>query len=160
MRFLNEEINVKKLLETAEASLRQRATQSLKPGEYPGIRLLANALMPDTYIQPHKHNWEGGDEIWQVLEGEILPIEFDERGEIRKESKLIVSSQSNPIVIMGERTFHTLLVRKPTVILEITKGPYNPATYKDFAEWAPAEDTPEVKEYLAGLKNITNFFNP
>jgi cupin fold WbuC family metalloprotein len=51
------------------------------------------------------------------------------------------------------RTFHCVIsLEAGTVLFELSPGPYDPASHKRPAPWAPAEGTPEVATYLAGLR--------
>ena len=46
-----------------------------------------------------------------------------------------------------------MIIKRPdTVIFEIKIGPYDPTTDKNFALWAPEEDSPKVAEFLLSLE--------
>jgi cupin fold WbuC family metalloprotein len=44
-----------------------------------------------------------------------------------------------------------IVLEADTVIFEVKRGPYDPATDKEFASWSPQEDSPEVAAYLTTL---------
>src|SRR3989344_3373480 len=124
---------IDELLNQAIADPRKRKARALKPGDYTGVRPLLNAMLPGTYIQPHRHNLENADEYWFTLKGNIAAFSFREDGKI-KDFKIASSSDSFPLVYIPKEEYHTLVVvDEPTVIMEITQGPYNPETYKEFA---------------------------
>ncbi|NBU96643.1 MAG: cupin fold metalloprotein, WbuC family, partial [Spirochaetia bacterium] len=46
--------------------------------------------------------------------------------------------------------WHSLVcISETAVCFEGKHGPYNPANDKDFASWAPLENTEEAKQYLS-----------
>ena len=146
------------MLEEAKNELRMRKTRVLKPESYSGVRPLLNAMFPGTYIRPHRHG-ERSDEYWLVLRGKIAPVYFTNRGNIKNYQIVSESSEEvSPLIHLPEKEFHSLVViDHPAVILEITQGPYNPKTYKEFAPWAPLEsDVEGSKRYLDNLISILN----
>jgi hypothetical protein len=51
--------------------------------------------------------------------------------------------------------WHTFFALEPgTVIFEVKPGPYEMATDKEFALWAPAENAADAPSYLAKLEEI------
>ena len=143
---------LRKLFLKAEESPRKRHAWSPKEASYSGCRYMLNALIPNTYIQPHRHMTEGANELWFVLQGMITPIIFSENGEL-KNAYTISTQDKIPFIEIPEKTFHTLLVRgSPSVILEVSRGPYIPETYKEFASWAPSEGSENSQKYLADLE--------
>ena len=47
----------------------------------------------------------------------------------------------------------TLSLQRGTVLYEVTQGPYDPATGKHFAPWAPTEeDVAANRAFMAGLR--------
>lgn len=142
------------LEEKARSSPRQRAAQALKPYDYTGVRPLLNAMLKGTYIQPHRHTFQGGDESWYVLRGAIAPFTFDEEGNITDKG-VVSSGREIPFVHIPEGEFHTLVVVSDVAtILEFTKGPYVESTYKEFAQWAPSEAKDEEENAKAYLRNL------
>jgi cupin fold WbuC family metalloprotein len=145
-------INLDELLIATSESPRKRYTWSPKDPSYMGCRYMVNAMMPGTYIPPHRHNFDGGNELWYVLRGVIIPVLFSEDGKIIDTYNLS-SDEKFPLIELPEKIFHTLLVlKKPSIILEISKGPYDPKTFKEIASWAPSEDSREAGAYLKELE--------
>ena len=46
-----------------------------------------------------------------------------------------------------------------SIFYEIKAGPYEPAKAKEFASWAPGDNTPEAAVYLGQLKKIISEFD-
>lgn len=143
------------LMSKAEIHPRLRQASALKEASYNGVRPLLNAMLPGTYIQPHRHNPENADEYWFVLRGDIASFSFSEEGDV-KDHKIVSSQNGFPLAFLPRGEYHTLVVvDKPAVILELTQGPYDALTYKEFAPWAPSEspeDQEKAREYLRGLE--------
>lgn len=53
-------------------------------------------------------------------------------------------------------TWHSIVVLEPgTVIFEIKKGPYQPASTEDLASWAPAPSDEEgVKDFIKRMLEL------
>lgn len=140
------------LLQQAAASERQRAILRLHEHEEP-VQRMVNALHPGTYITPHKHEAPDKVELFNILVGRLAVLQFDAMGEV---THVIVLAANGPtrIVDIAPRTYHTLIPLEPAAALEIIQGPYDAATHKQFAPWAPLENTSEAPSYLQHLQAI------
>ena len=111
------------------------------------LQRLLNAMEPDTYVQPHKHDNPDKREAFIIIKGEVLVVEFDDHGEIT-EHIILNHSKGNYGVEIQEKTWHTLISLKPgSVVYELKDGPYNPENDKKFADWAPVEGSEEAKNF-------------
>ena len=119
------------------------------------LHRMLNAIQPNSYVQPHRHLDPPKAESIIVLKGAIIFVEFDNTGEIENYYQL--SSDSFSIGIDIEPgVFHTFFtVVEDTVIFEVKPGPYDQASDKDFASWAPTEGTESAIEYLRNLYKLT-----
>lgn len=115
------------------------------------VQRMINFLQPGTYIRPHLHPMPHASESIVLLQGSIRFFTFDESGEVHTDH--ILRSNLIPDVIDIEPgTWHSFLVLEPdTIIFECKKGPYDAKTDKEFADWAPEEDDPEVLTYMKKL---------
>ena len=70
----------------------------------------------------------------------------------------LIALMGNPaacLVDIESGVWHTLVpLANDTVILEIKRGPYNAATDKTFASWAPEEGSPAAHSYLRKMEAI------
>jgi cupin fold WbuC family metalloprotein len=115
------------------------------------VNRMLNALEPGTYVRPHKHESPDKCEVFIILSGKALAVEFDGDGTIVEHSVLDHGAGSYGVEI-APRTWHTILSLAPgTVLYEVKPGPYAPLTDKDFAPWAPAEGSAEAAPYLAAI---------
>ena len=82
-------------------------------------------------------------------------VDFDNTGEI--ENYFQLSSDSFNIGIDIEPgVFHTFFALvEDTILFEVKPGPYDQASDKDFASWAPAEGTESAIDYLRNFYELT-----
>ncbi len=124
-----------------------------KAPEAPMHRML-NAMQPYSYIQPHRHLHPPKAESVIVLQGALLCFLFSTEGIVEEVHTLAAGSavfgiDSEPGV------FHTFLaLAEDTVIFEVKPGPYQAGSDKDFAPWAPAEGSQDVKGYMDFLYGL------
>jgi cupin fold WbuC family metalloprotein len=140
-----------RLVAAAKASPRRRRNHDFHRWEEPVQRLL-NALEPDTYIRPHRHQNPDKVEVFLCLRGRVAVLTFDEEGRLAETCVLSPGGPAHGAEV-PPRTWHALVALEPgSAIFEVKEGPYDPATDKEFASWAPAEGTPEAALYLEQLR--------
>jgi cupin fold WbuC family metalloprotein len=136
----------------AKQSPRLRVNHNFHELEEPVNRML-NALEPDTYIQPHKHENPDRFEVFLILRGKIAVVTFDDLGNISDHSTLDPHT-GNYGVEIPPKTYHTIVaLESGSVAYEIKEGPYITSTAKIFAPWAPAESDVDAAAYLQNLIN-------
>lgn len=135
----------------AKKSIRKRMNYNFHPKLDDPIQRLLNALEPDTYLPPHRHLNPDKEEIFLVLRGRLVLIEFDESGSII--SHMIIEPRNGTYggeVACG--VWHTLIsLESGTVIYEIKKGPFEPIAADNFAAWAPQNNSLEAIQYQQDL---------
>lgn len=109
---------------------------------------MLNALEPNSYVQPHKHENPDKDEVFVILKGKLAVISFNDKGDV-EDFIILNSSQGRYACEVSARTWHTITALVGgTVVFEFKHGPYDPATDKVFAPWAPPENHPDAVTYL------------
>jgi cupin fold WbuC family metalloprotein len=117
------------------------------------VNRLLNAIEPTSYICPHRHLDPPQEEAFLVLRGSGALILFQEEGAIEEIVPLDGRRQSWGVDIPAG-WYHSIVARESgSVFYEVKRGPYDPSVKKDFAPWAPAESSPEAREYLAWLQS-------
>lgn len=144
--------DIEQLTYQAEQSPRKRAIFRLHEHEEP-VQRMVNALLPETYIPPHKHENPDKVELFCILMGKVAVIKFSVTGEI-DDVLILDANGAIKIVDIPPRTYHSVVPLEPSAVLEIIQGPYVEATHKQFAAWAPAEASPQADEYLKQLMEI------
>ena len=136
-----------KISRESEESLRKRINYNFHKSSTDFIQRFLNALQPATYLQPHKHENPDKVEIFILLTGKVLIVEFDDKGEII-DHVILDHKRGNFGVELPPKTWHSFLaLESNSVLYEIKEGPYNPDTDKTLAEWAPPESTQEGIEF-------------
>lgn len=127
---------------------RKRAHYTFHKSDDDTLQRMLNAMQPGTYLQPHKHENPDKREVFLVLTGKILVVEFDKNGNIT--DHIILDANSHQFAAeISERTFHTVICLTPdSIAYEIKDGPYDPIDDKNFASWAPKEGDPDCDEYI------------
>ncbi len=116
------------------------------------VQRFLNAIEPDSYIRPHRHLSPPKEELFFVLRGKGAIVEFSDEGEITKILELD-PKKGQLVVEVPVAIWHTVVsLEESSVFFEVKKGPYEPTTDKDFADWAPNEAAPEAGIYLNQLK--------
>ena len=130
---------------------RRRALVRYHAHEEPIQRML-NAIEPDSYVRPHRHQDPPKLEIFLALKGRGVLLAFDEAGHLKDFLELNADGPCWGAEIPSG-TWHSLIsLDAGSVFYEIIEGPYHPATHKDFAPWAPPEGSPSASAYLQQLK--------
>lgn len=145
---------IEDLIAQAKQSPRKRQIYRLHEHHEP-VQRMVNALIPGTYVTPHKHENPDKVELFNILAGRLAVLAFDERGEITTVIELDATGTTR-IVDIAPRTYHAIIPLEPCAALEIIEGPYDPATHKTFAPWAPLEDNPKASDYLMYLTSIVD----
>jgi cupin fold WbuC family metalloprotein len=136
------------LVDRARRAPRGRVNHNFhaSPAENPNRFL--NVMTAGTYIAPHRHREPPKAEAFLVLEGEVALFTFDGRGAVESVHRLGPAAGAWG-VDLAPGVWHTLAVMSPhAVCYEVKPGPYDAATDKEFAPWAPREGDPAAPEYL------------
>lgn len=142
------------LILQAKKSERKRTLFRLHQHEEP-VQRMVNAIAPGSYITPHKHENPDKVELFTILKGQVAVLHFNNRGDIEA-IYMLEDRGLNRVVEIPPRTFHTIIAVEPSALLEIIEGPYDVRTHKQFATWAPLEDTPRARDYLMYLEAIVH----
>lgn len=134
----------------AVRSPRRRAIVRYHEHAEPVQRML-NALEPDSYVRPHRHQDPDKHEIFVVLSGRALVLKFDDQGLVTDYVLLSAHGPQRGVEI-PPRTWHSVVALDPgTVLYEVIEGAFSPATHKAYAPWAPAEGTPAAAAFHAAM---------
>lgn len=136
----------------ARTSPRRRVIAPFHRSESELLHRMLNAVQPDSYIRPHRHLDPPKAEAWVVLRGALCFFAFNDDGAVR-EHILLRAGGPDFGVDLVPGVYHSFIALEPdTVIYEVKSGPYQAASDKSFAPWAPAEGTPEAAAYLQQLR--------
>ncbi len=131
----------------AKASPRHRKNYNFHREDADTLQRMLNAMEPDTYIQPHKHENPDKREAFFCLRGKILVVEYHDDGSISDHSILDPLSGNYGCEVLP-RTWHSIIsLQSGSVAYEVKDGPYDPAIDKHFAPWAPKEGEAGCTEF-------------
>ncbi|GAB1418765.1 WbuC family cupin fold metalloprotein [Bacteroidales bacterium] len=151
-----DEAFIENVSQQAKATARRRMNYNFHHHDSDTLQRMLNAMEPDTYIRPHKHELPDKSEAFFCLRGRILVVEFDDKGNI-SDYIVLDAAQGNFGCEIAPRSWHSIIsLESGSVAYEVKDGPYDPAVDKHFATWAPPEGHPNAldfnKEILIKLK--------
>jgi cupin fold WbuC family metalloprotein len=139
------------LLARAAASPRLRTNLNLHEALSDPINRFLNAGLAGTYVRPHRHR-SGKWEVVSVLQGGLDLLIFATGG--RLEARIALGLGGACVVEIPGGDWHTFVFHAPAaVVLEVKPGPYEPHLDKEFADWAPAEDSPTAASFVTWLES-------
>jgi cupin fold WbuC family metalloprotein len=139
-------------LDYSRTSPRKRVILPFHKDDADPLHRMFNAAQPGSYVRPHRHVTPPKAEIFLVLRGALALFVFEDDGRIRECIRLEAGSERFG-VDLGPGLYHCFIALTPdTLLYEIKTGPYEPMSAKDFAPWAPEEDSSEAPSYLRSLE--------
>lgn len=140
----------------ARGSTRRRKNFNFHTSDADNPHRFLNVLVKGSYVQPHRHRDPGKAESFVILSGRVAVFLFDDRGAV---TGCYVIGE-NPSMGVGidllPGVWHCVTaLTEVAACFEVKPGPWDPATDKEFAPWAPAEGDPESAAYLANLVGKT-----
>ena len=149
MKIISQDL-IKEIQSHAAQSKRRRKNFNFHEAMSDPINRMLNALEPDSYVRPHKHENPDKRELFILLTGKMLVVFFNEEGNITEYTTL--SKQGNLGIEIPPKTFHTIIaLEKGTIVFEVKDGPYEPSNDKNFPEWAPEEGHKDAENYINGI---------
>jgi cupin fold WbuC family metalloprotein len=137
-------------LARAVTAPRGRINHNFHPDMASNPHRFLNAWTRGSYAAPHRHLLVPKPESFVVLRGELALFVFDDHGTVTEQHVLGRAGVVGLDLAPG--LWHTVAALSETAIcFEVKAGPYDAATDKEFAAWAPREGDPKAAEYLAGL---------
>lgn len=119
------------LLEKATTNVRKRVNFDLRDSFDDASQRMLNALQPGSFIDIHRH--PETSETIVLLRGAVTEIFYDEKGVECERYELSVAD-GNIGLQLPAGTWHTLIPREPSVIIEVKDGKYDPVLGTDI--WA------------------------
>ncbi len=155
---------IESVTEKARQSPRRRMNYNFHAGNEDNPHRFLNVFLERSYVQPHRHLRHPKAESFIVLQGHMAAFTFDDDGNVTSGYILgpghfagpVPGSISGPATSLGidivPGIWHTITAISPVAVCyEVKPGPWDPATDKDMAPWAPPEGSADVERYLDDL---------
>jgi cupin fold WbuC family metalloprotein len=137
-------------LARARTAPRGRINHNFHPDMASNPHRFLNAWTRGSYAAPHRHLQVPKPESFVVLRGELALFIFDDQGRVTE--RHVLGRNGVVGLDLAPGLWHTVAALSETAIcFEVKAGPYDVATDKEFAPWAPREGDENAAEYLAGL---------
>ncbi len=142
---------MQKAIAASRCSPRKRIILPFHKSPQDPLHRMLNAVQPGSYIRPHRHLLPPKPESILVLQGAVACFVFNPEGAVLEVQTLMAGGAEFGFDSEAG-IYHTFLALCPdTVLFEVKPGPYSPDTDKDFAPWAPLENSDETTNYLHTL---------
>jgi len=142
-----------RLKSQAESSDRRRAHFNVHATYQDVVQRLFIAMMPDSYVRPHRHIQPHKWEFFMVLEGELDILFFDNEREGKLVERITLKAGGDTHgVEIPPNVWHATVCHSPVVFMEVKQGPYEVNDDKGFATWSPEEGSHLVPDFLNALK--------
>lgn len=138
----------------ARGNARLREIHCFHQSDDEPLHRMLNAMEPGSYIRPHRHLDPPKAESIVLLAGSMGVLVFDEDGTPQDDQFVLLGGDGGAVgVDILPAVWHTMLALETgSVMFEVKPGPYQRASDKDFASWAPLDGTPEAAAYLTDLE--------
>jgi len=137
-------------LARAATSPRGRINHNFHPDLADNPHRFLNAWTRGSYAAPHRHLQVPKPESFVMLRGELALFVFDDAGGVTE--RYLLGRDGVLGVDLAPGLWHTVAALTDTAVcFEVKAGPYDAATDKEFAPWAPREGEPGAAEYLSRL---------
>lgn len=138
------------LLSASNSTRRRHAKILHKMGDE--FNRVFNFTIQESYMQPHLHPGVEKIEEIHVIQGKIAVLFFDNQGTVSE--TILLEKGGIETVKVPAFSWHTyVMLTESAISYETMMGKYDSKTWKEFAEWAPLENTPESIPYLGLLKS-------
>lgn len=134
---------INQVAKKAKTAARKRINYNFHKDYNESIQRILNAANTQTYVRPHKHESPDKTEIFIILKGRVLCVEFNDSGKAI-DHLFLDAAKGNFGVEIKPGTWHSFIsLRDGSCVYEIKEGPYDPKADKQFAPWAPSEEDVE-----------------
>jgi len=137
-------------LARAFASPRRRINHNFHAADGDLLHRFLNAWARGSYGAPHRPLAVPKPESFVVLRGELALFVFDDEGSVTQTHVLGRNGLFG--IDLEPGLWHTVTaLSESAVCFEVKSGPYDAATDKELAPWAPREGDPAAPAYLQKL---------
>lgn len=149
-----DQVLINRVLDEARRSPRLRKNFNFHDRDDHPCQRLLNAILPQSYIQPHRHLDPDKEEMLVILRGRVGLVFFDDAGNVV--DKVLLEAGGERLAInIPPGQFHTIVaLGDGAVVFEAKAGPYVPHAPQEKAAFAPEETAAEAGGYLNQLREL------
>ena len=142
-------------VKASRESPRRRIMLQIHRSPTEGVQRLVNFMQRGSYARPHFHPGAECIETSAIVRGKAAFIVFNDDGSVKVAHRMEAGNPAGMMIDIEQGQWHTVVpLSEDVVILEIKRGPYDSATDKQFAPWAPEEEAPQSAAYLRRLEAL------
>ena len=150
---------IEETVRRAQQSPRRRINHNFHRTAAENPHRFLNVILRGSYVAPHRHLAPPKCETFLVIEGSVALFCFDDQGSVTERYLLGAVHDAAPGwrygglgLDLAPGVWHSVAaVSGHAVCFEVKPGPWDPATDKEFAPWAPIEGEPAAEGYLQQL---------
>ena len=152
MKLISSDL-INQTIDNAREFERKRSVYRFHERDEDKVQRMLNAIEPQSYVAPHKHEDPDKVEVFIGLLGKLLALEFDDQGKLINH-QVFGPSQETRGVEFAPRAWHCVWsLEERSVAYEVIEGPYNDNDHKHFAAFAPKEEEKErAQSYMLEIK--------
>jgi cupin fold WbuC family metalloprotein len=141
---------LERTLAAARSSPRLRAVHTFHRDAADNPHRFLNAFVRGTYLPPHRHLAIPKSKSFLVLRGELACFVFDDKGLVKE--RYILGRAGVAGIDIQPAVWHTLApIGESAICFEVKPGPWDAATDRELAPWAPREGDAHAPAYMAAL---------
>ena len=142
------------LCQDAQSLPRRRKNLNVHSDMADTVQRLFIAMQPDSYVRPHRHVEVEKTETFVVVHGEFEILIFESNGCLQERVFLSDKDGGVRLVVIPPGIWHTVIARQvDSIFFEVKQGPYQALSDKDFAAWAPLEQSSTVNVFMEWLRH-------
>ena len=163
VQLITEEL-IDAIVNQARQSTRRRKNYNFHAGDGDNPQRFLNVFLEGSYLRPHRHLRPPKPESFLLLKGHMAAFVFDDEGNVQSgyllgdgpfsgkvPSRIDAKTTARGIDLLPGLWHCIAALTTVAVCYEVKPGPWNPATDKEFAPWAPEEGSAEATRYLEAL---------
>lgn len=144
---------IERVTADARTSTRRRMNHNFHESAADNPHRFLNVILRGSYVRPHRHLRHPKSEGFLAIEGEGLVLRFDDAGAVTEQYRIGRGAECDGVgVDIAPGVWHTVAALSEVLVCyEVKPGPWDPATDKEFAAWAPEEGSPDAAAWLSAI---------
>jgi cupin fold WbuC family metalloprotein len=108
-----------------------------------------NCLSKSTYVRPHNHVFTKHWELMSWISGAVYVLFFDDNGKVINKVKM--HENGVKVIEIPYTIYHCFITLDCAAYLEVRDCKYDPILDRNYAPWAPAENSADADDFMKKL---------